>query len=88
MTVYLFSDIFIKHKGFFTVDSVSDIPFLYEIAFGFQPRIFLNNEDDKVIYDEEEEVQEMYFFQEGVVSIGFGLISNGFNDDSHHVALR
>ena len=36
-----------------------------------------NDENDKVIYDEEEEVTEMYFFTEGVIGIGFSLVTNG-----------
>jgi hypothetical protein len=34
-------------------------------------------DEDRIIYDEEEEVSEMYFMQEGEIGVGFSLISNG-----------
>jgi len=40
----------------------------------FNPMI----DDDKLIYDEEEEVIEMYFITDGVVGVGFNQIGNGF----------
>jgi hypothetical protein len=54
---------------------------LYDIAFGFMPRKFEPTEEDKVIYDEEEEVPEMYFITEGVVGIGFSLVANGMTNE-------
>lgn len=80
MTVYLFSDVFKQFKRFFSVDSVKESRFLYDIAFGFMPRKFEPTEEDKVIYDEEEEVPEMYFITEGVVGIGFSLVANGMTN--------
>ena len=42
------------------------------------PRRFDPTDDaDKVIYDEEDEVPEMYFFTEGIIGIGFSLVANG-----------
>jgi hypothetical protein len=35
------------------------------------------NDDDKIIYDEEEEAKEMYFMLEGHIGVAFSLISNG-----------
>lgn len=81
MTVYLFSDIFEKFKKFFNVDTVKESRFLYEIAFGFLPRKFDNTEEDNLIYDEEDEVPEMYFFTEGTIGIGFSLVANGISKD-------
>ena len=83
MTVYLFSDIFKQFKRFFSVDSVKESRFLYDIAFGFMPRRFDPADDaDKVIYDEEDEVPEMYFFTEGIIGIGFSLVANGLIQSS------
>lgn len=44
------------------------------------PRKFEPTNEDKIIYDEEEEVLEMYFITEGVIGVGFSLIANGFLD--------
>ena len=40
------------------------------------PRHFEDIEEDRVIYNEEEEVPEMYFIVEGSIGIGYSLISN------------
>ena len=53
------------------------------------PRKFdFNDEEDKVIYNEEEDVTEMYFLTEGVVGVGFNLFSNGVNKSSLVVAKK
>jgi len=79
MTVYLFSDIFENFNRFFCVDSTKESKFLFDISFGFMPRKFEPSDEDKMIYDEEDEVPEMYFFNEGTVGIGFSLIANGIS---------
>ena len=43
------------------------------------PRRFEDTNEDRIIYQEEEEVPEMYFFTEGVIGVGFSLIMNGLN---------
>jgi hypothetical protein len=37
------------------------------------PRNFTENEDENIIYDEEEEVLEMYFITSGTVGVGYHL---------------
>jgi len=90
MSVYLFSDIFRQFKRFFNVDSDKgkETRFLYDVAFGFMPRKFEPTEDDKIIYDEEEEVTEMYFVTEGVIGIAFSLIANGFTNKQYSIGKR
>ena len=63
MIHYLFDDIFYKFRFFFNSQKHKDSKFLYDISFGLKPR----KEDEKLIYDEEDEVSEMYFIQEGTV---------------------
>ena len=88
MTVYLFSDIFRQFKRFFNVDSAKESRFLYDVAFGFMPRNFTTNDDDKIIYDEEEDVPEMYFIIEGNIAIAFSLIANGFANKQYQIGKR
>jgi len=88
MTVYLFSDIFKQFKRFFNVDSAKESRFLYDIAFGFMPRKFEPTEEDKVIYDEEDEVPEMYFMTEGIIGIGFSLVANGMTNQQHFITKK
>ena len=52
------------------------------------PRIFEDTEEDQIIYDEEEEVPEMYFMTEGVIGIGFSLVANGYANKQYHIAIR
>lgn len=54
------------------------------------PRKFEDNDNDRIIYDEEEEVLEMYFFTEGIIGVGFTLVSkpNGMKNSSHSIAKK
>ena len=86
MTVYLFQDIFKKFDRFFTPSM--ETGFLYDISFGFMPRFFQANDEDRIIYDEEDEVLEMYFITEGVIGIGFYLVANGMTNDQHYITKK
>ena len=55
-----------------------DSKFLYDIAFGLSPFRFeptLTDPLDSLIFDEEDDVHEMYFVTEGVVGIGYYVYS-------------
>ena len=43
------------------------------------PRRFEATPEDEIIYQEEDEVPELYFFTQGVIGVGFSLIANGLN---------
>jgi hypothetical protein len=81
MIVYLFSDVYREYSRFFNVDLPEENNFLYDISFGFMPRKFEPTEEDRIIYDEEEEVSEMYFISEGSIEIAFSLIGKGMKDN-------
>lgn len=68
---YLFDDIFYNFRLFFNPQKNKESKFLYDVAFGLEPRQFSANEDENVIYDEEDEVLEMYFVTDGIVGVGF-----------------
>ncbi len=76
MTNYLFEDIFYRYRVFFNTQQNRESRFLYDIAFGFMPRKFEANEIDKVIYDEEDEVPELYFILEGLIGVAYTLASS------------
>jgi len=65
MTNYLFQDIFTSFKYFFNTFENKESRFLYDVSFGFMPRQFEDTEEDKIIYDEGDEVPEMYFIMSG-----------------------
>ena len=64
---------------FFKSRERKESKFLYDICFGFMPRFFnpAADPDDKIIYEEEAEVPEMYFVLEGKIGIGFSMFSRG-----------
>ena len=52
------------------------------------PRKFESHDDEKMIYDEEDEVPEMYFFNEGTIGIGFSLVANGVTNQQHFIVKK
>lgn len=58
-------------KSFFRAGKDLDANFLYEIAFGFMPRQFKNNEFERYMYEEEVDVTEIYFIIRGDYAIAF-----------------
>ncbi len=79
LTSYIFEDVFHKFMHFFKTRERKESKFLYDISFGFMPRYFnpALDPDDKLIYEEESEVPELYFCLEGKVGIGFSIFSRG-----------
>ena len=75
MTNYLFKDIFYNFRSFFMTFDYKESKYLYKISFGFKPRKF---EKHEVIYDEGDDVQEIYFLMNGSVDIGFKHPKDGF----------
>jgi hypothetical protein len=89
MTKYLFEDIFSRFSRFFNcLENQEESKFLYDISFGLMPRKFETTEEDKLIYDEEDEVPEMYFITEGVVAVGYSLICNGISKKQYRIAKK
>lgn len=70
------------------MDTPDEMNFLYDVAFGFLPRQFYPNDDDRIIYDEEQDVSEMYFIEEGIIGIAFSLIANGFACANYSIGKR
>jgi hypothetical protein len=76
---YLFDDIFFHHRQFFNWEqssgtsqlSIENRQFLFDLAYGFRPRKYSPIDTEKVILDEEQEVTEMLFIQQGIIGIGF-----------------
>lgn len=73
MCKFLFQDIFSMSafKSFFRAGSDLNSNFLYEIAFGFMPRQFKANEKERYLYEEEQDVTEVYFIIQGDYAIAF-----------------
>ena len=89
MNLYLFEDIYYRYRKFFNVraeDSRLDLDFeldansrfLYDFSFGFMPRHFdPSSEEDRIIYDEEDTVTEMYFILDGTIGVGYNMFGIG-----------
>lgn len=73
MCKFLFADIINVNtfRAFFKTGREMDPNFIYKIAFGFMPRRFTATPEDRYMYEEEGEVQEIYFIQKGDWAIGF-----------------
>ena len=77
MINYLFQDVFYKFRQFFHTFEQRENEFLYDISFGFLPRKF---EENEIIYDEEDEVPEIYFIMEGNIGVGFRIPGRDTNN--------
>jgi len=71
MVQFLYDDVFYNFKNFFKTRKYADSKFLYDVALNLSPRIFFPETHRCIIYDEEDEVAEMYFIMKGEVGIGF-----------------
>ena len=73
MCKFLFEDIIEKaaFKSFFRVGREFDSNFVYQVAFGFMPRMFKNTKDDRFILEEEGDVTEIYFIISGDWGVGY-----------------
>lgn len=86
MVDYLFDDIFWKFRLFFNPNNeTKDSKFLYDISFGLKPRKFEASEDEKLIYDEEDDVSEMYLILEGTVGMGYYVMSQGLSKKQYRL---
>lgn len=65
MVQFLFDDVFYKFRNFFKTRKYQQSKFLYDVAFNLKPRQFFPDKDKCVIYDEEDDVPEMYFIMKG-----------------------
>lgn len=85
MNMYLFEDVYFRFRSFFSLISEdcrinqeihldANSRFLYDFAFGFMPRKFETTDEDRIIYDEEDEVSEMYFILEGTIGVGYNMM--------------
>lgn len=82
---YLFHDVIKKFARFFdaTFFPGSNTPnrkLLFLLTQGIVPRRFLPTEEDRVIYEEFQEVHEMYFITDGFIGIGFSKPFCGISD--------
>ena len=69
---FIFADIFLQYQRFFRPELLKEKEFLYNVAMGFLPRRFDHmNHTDKIIYEEDQEVSEMYFVLSG--QIGYAI---------------
>ena len=76
MSDYLFSDIFGKFSRFFNTTLIQDKRFLGTFALGLMPRKFdAQDPVDRIVYEEDQEVAEMYFINEGKVGIAINSYS-------------
>ena len=87
ITSYLFSDqFFSSFRRFFDFDTKDKYEMLYDISMGMAPRHF--DPEEKILYDEDQEVAEMYFVEEGFIGIGFSMMQNGMTGRNYVISKR
>jgi hypothetical protein len=74
-------------KSFFRAGSDLSPNFLYEVAFGFMPRQFKANENERYLYNEECDVTEIYFIIRGEYAIAFNSYTK-FDDNAMHAKIQ
>jgi len=67
---YLFKDIIKYHTRFFKAYLRADDCFIADVCRGLMPRRFKTH-SDRVIYEEDQEIAEMYFILTGFIGIAF-----------------
>ena len=72
---YFFYDVFAKFNNFFLYRKYKNIyyKFYYGLSFLLLPRLFSKNE---IVYEVDQEVEELYLIMEGVLSITYGRHKN------------
>lgn len=66
LSEYIYSDVFSRFKRLFKPEMLYQNSFVSLFAKGLMPRIFrYEDQADRIIYDENQEVGEMYFLREG-----------------------
>ena len=76
---YFWYDIFVKYNNFLLYRKYRNVyyKYYYELSFLMMPRLFAK---DEIIYNADEEVEELYLIMEGVVSMGY----NKYKNIIHH----
>lgn len=70
-------------------DDLMEPSFLYHFTCGLQPRMFDSKDNlDKIIFEEEAEVSEMYFFQTGQIGIAINQLSQKSSSGFFQVVQR
>lgn len=88
MNIYLFKDVFISFPRFFSIEQSIEQKYLFDISLGLMPRKFEVTKDDQIIYDEEDDVPEMYFITSGIFAIGYSLNVNGTSKHQFMVSKK
>ena len=65
-----------------------DKDFMAEFTLGFMPRKFNDIGDDRIIYEEEQEVAEMYFVVKGFVGLGYNFWGGKLTENSYVIAKK
>ena len=72
-------------KDFFAAGTDFDPNFSYEVSFGLIPREFLDTPEDRYIYEEENDVTEIYFIMKGEWAVAFDSFTK-FDDEGFNFA--
>jgi hypothetical protein len=88
MRSYLYADVFGIHNKFISSEKKFDESFIYDLAFGFQPRMFDGaSHSDRFIYEEGDHAAEMYFIMSGHWAVGYNIFAAGISSLKERLKL-
>jgi len=74
---YLFKELFDYFSFFLQAEIRADEKFLFALARGLMPRRFdADDPNDKIIYEENQEVAELYFVMQGFIGYAVNQLSD------------
>ena len=85
---YLFKDLFEGFTFFLQPEISADQKFLFSLSRGLMPRRFEPIDNDKIIYEENQEVAEMYFVMKGFIGYAVNQLSDKINQGFYKIAKK
>jgi hypothetical protein len=85
---YLFKELFDSFTFFLQPEISADQKFLFALSRGLMPRRFDAIENDKIIYEENQEVAEMYFVMKGFIGYAVNQLSDKISQGFYKIAKK
>ena len=86
---YLFKELFDTFSFFLQPEISLDQNFLFALSRGLMPRRFdANDQADRIIYEENQEVAEMYFVMQGFIGYAVNQLSDKINQGFYKIGKK
>ena len=86
---YLFKELFDNFTFFLQPEISADQKFLFALSRGLMPRRFdSDDQNDKIIYEENQEVAEMYFVMKGFIGYAVNQLSDKIKENFYKIGKK